>query len=1025
MNRTLNETNLNPTVPISKKLRINLLRKVAKCLILLSLASSCYVANAQQLSKEKITKIQDFLNSYAKKEQKLSIGKIKVDSTNIDYKRRWVKIFANENGSYLSFTNQSINSIYNEIKEILRDEFPKYSITLYADGLSIDKYNSSEQKEHFTNKKTTPLVSPSRNYSINKGLTNRHIALWQSHGWYFEQKLDRWEWQRARIFQTVEDLYTQSYVLPFLVPMLENAGANVLLPRERDFQKHEIIVDNDGCLDNSKFSEYGSWEIASDKGFAHKKTIYKDFENPFSDGTYKYTKSRNIKDRFSFVEWIPEIPESGKYAIYISYKSLKNSTEDARYEVHHKGGISHFSVNQKMGGGTWIYLGHFEFDKGLSDNGKVMLSSASSKTGRIITADAVKFGGGIGNIARIVGDKVTENVKSSEADIQSIKESMPIEYQYKTSTYPRYREAARYWMQWAGIPDSVYSPKQGANDYIDDYQSRGLWVNYLAGGSSVAPKKKGLKIPIDLAFAFHSDAGTTMNDSIIGTLGIYYAPKDEKFENGITKQLSHSLTDIIQTEIVNDIRAEFEPNWSRRGKWNKEYSEAKTPQVPTMLLELLSHQNFADMRYGLDPRFKFTVSRAIYKGMLKHLAQQYNQEYIVQPLPVNNMSLDFISQNDIELKWQPVVDSTETTAQPSRYIVYTRIDDGAFDLGKVVENNNFRTSIETGKRYSFKVAALNEGGKSFDSEILSIYQAPNSKGTVLIINGFDRISAPGNFNSGERAGFDSQFDNGVPYLYDASFIGKQKEFRRAIPWMDDDASGFGDSFANFETKVIVGNTFDYPDLHGKSIAAANYSYVSASNEAIENNQIELSNYKIIDYILGLQKETKIGTSPYQDQFKIFTKTMQEKIKNYCNAGGNIFVSGAYLGTDIWDNGVQNEDNKKFAQEVLKYKWRARQAATDGKIVSVSSPFGFDSEFEYYNQLNEDSYAVESPDAIEPALNNILTIFRYRENNLSMGIAYADKYKTCILAVPFESIKTKNQRNKLMLNILNFFDNNNN
>ena len=77
---------------------------------------------------------------------------------------------------------------------------------------------------------------------------NRHIALWQSHGWYYEPKLDRWEWQRARIFQTVEDLYTQSYVLPFLVPMLENAGANVLLPRERDCQTAEVIVDNDGCL---------------------------------------------------------------------------------------------------------------------------------------------------------------------------------------------------------------------------------------------------------------------------------------------------------------------------------------------------------------------------------------------------------------------------------------------------------------------------------------------------------------------------------------------------------------------------------------------------------------------------------------------------------------------------------------------------------------------------------------------------------------------------------------------------------
>ncbi len=58
--------------------------------------------------------------------------------------------------------------------------------------------------------------------------------------------------------------------------------------------------------------------------------------------------------------------------------------------------------------------------------------------------------------------------------------------------------------------------------------------------------------------------------------------------------------------------------WTRRGIWNKPYYEAKGPEVPAMLLELLSHQNFADMRYGLDPQFQFLVCRSIYKGILKY-----------------------------------------------------------------------------------------------------------------------------------------------------------------------------------------------------------------------------------------------------------------------------------------------------------------------------------------------------------------------------------------------------------------------
>lgn len=49
-------------------------------------------------------------------------------------------------------------------------------------------------------------------------------------------------WQRARVFQVNEVVYAIYYVLPYLVPMLENAGANVLLPRRQDTQTNEVIV---------------------------------------------------------------------------------------------------------------------------------------------------------------------------------------------------------------------------------------------------------------------------------------------------------------------------------------------------------------------------------------------------------------------------------------------------------------------------------------------------------------------------------------------------------------------------------------------------------------------------------------------------------------------------------------------------------------------------------------------------------------------------------------------------------------
>ena len=70
--------------------------------------------------------------------------------------------------------------------------------------------------------------------------------------------------------------------------------------------------------------------------------------------------------------------------------------------------------------------------------------------------------------------------------------------------------------------------------------------------------------------------------------------------------------------------------------WNRNYSETRLPAVPSTIVELLSHQNFADMRLGHDPKFKFTASRALYKSILQYICTQHNKEYVVQPLPVHN-----------------------------------------------------------------------------------------------------------------------------------------------------------------------------------------------------------------------------------------------------------------------------------------------------------------------------------------------------------------------------------------------------
>ncbi|WP_291125029.1 hypothetical protein [Flavobacterium sp. UBA6031] len=969
------------------------------------------------------------------------VGRVVLNSFAINEKNHKIAVKAGDKFSTIPFRPENVKRIYDAIEKILPSKYKGFALSCQVDNKNIEdlipnfyrKGNYDVQRQFQIPPLSVPLVTnKSLPYQVNKGLQNRHIALWQSHGWHYDQKLARWEWQRARVFQTVEDLYTQSYVLPFLVPMLENAGANVLLPRERDTQLNEVIVDNDSKDRTSRYREYNdrkSWKLGDSKGFANLKKFYTQGENPFTLGTYRVIPVVDDADESSRAEWMPNIPETGRYAVYVSYKTLENSSSKALYTVYHKGGKTEFAVNQTMDGGTWLYLGQFYFDKGRNNQDKVVLTNLDSEDGKVVTADAVKFGGGMGNIARAPNvEGITSDLKSSDS-LETSKDLIippgPF-YEPEISNYPRYTEGARYWLQWAGMPDSIYSKSEGKNDYTDDFQSRGFWVNYLIGGSSVDPNKEGLHVPVDLALAFHSDAGTTLNDSIIGTLGIFTiknSEKNEVFRNGVSRYASRDLTDIIQTQIVNDIRSVYAPEWTRRGLWNKSYSESRVPEVPTMLLELLSHQNFADMRYGLDPGFQFTVGRAVYKGMLKYLSSANKFDYVVQPLPVDQFSCRFAGNNKVELHWVTENDSLEPTAMADKYVLYTRIDDGGFDNGIIINSNSTTVNVQTGKIYSFKITAVNKGGESFPSEILSACRSQNQHGEVLVLNGFNRLSAPASFAlDSTYAGFLNDEDAGVPYLSNICFIGKQYEFKRNKPWVDDDAPGFGASHGNYETQVIAGNSFDYPYLHGKAIKAAGYSFVSCSEKSVLFGDVDLNQYKMVDLILGKQKQTIVGNGQKASKFKTFPLALQQIIEKYCQNDGNLMVTGSFIASDLCNADNIKQGDRLFIENVLKLKFRTSQASVSGNVKIVSSPVKYfrKMNLNYFNQPNEISYSIESPDAIEPIGEGGYTICRYSENNLSAGVTYSGDYKICAFGFPFETIQSEKDRSKMMESILSFF-----
>lgn len=1021
------------------------------CILMAFSLSVCMSPELSAQSRDEFSRCCDTLTVHLKKRtgvsgDKLSIRKVLKRGKKLDFyfdqslgDYPWheedVEWFRKEMKSCFpkKYSNWSIGEVFSKrspLKEFVTPKltyggFPTKSLNRVVDPAAREK----------------DIVRRASSIKFSKGLEHRNIALWQSHGYYYEQSLDRWEWQRACLFQTVEDMFTQSFVLPFLVPMLENAGAYVMLPRERDLNTDEYIIDNDiaeTSRGSGDFRAEGDWKM-NGPGFADTREIISDNSNPFFAGTFICAECGR-KSRSGVAPkavWRPHIKEKGEYAVYVAYRSLPESTESARYTIMHSGGTTEFLVNQRIGGGTWIYLGTFPFDKG--KDGCVILDGSAAGSKEVICADAVRFGGGMGNIAR--GKSVIKRPQKQGA------ETMRMEDRTEVSGMPRYAEGARYSLQWYGAPEMVWSQNEGNNDYGDDYMCRGTWVDWLSGGSRMNRKADGLGIPIDLSFAFHTDAGIAARDTTVGTLTIYTSASEGKTElpSGERRLTSREYADIVQSQIVADIRATYDPDWTRRGTKDRSYLESRTPTSPAMILELLSHQNFNDMKFGLDPSFRFLVSRSVYKGMLKYLSNRYGCPYAVQPLPVRSFATELDAVGDKEysvtLSWLPTEDRLEPTASPKGYILSKRTDDGAFDEG--IPLKSFKTSedgriscsvkLEKGHIYSFRVSAYNDGGKSFPSEILSVgLPKRKTSDNILIVNNFTRVAAPSYFDTSEYAGFDNRNGGGVGYVQRINYIGETYQFRKGLEWKDDDAPGFGASYTDMAASVLAGNTFDYPARHGKALMKLGYGFVSMSAEAFQRGLTEgktasenvpklAADYPILDLICGKQATTPRGTGKVSSQFAVFPEQLQEALREYTLAGGSLIVSGANIGTDISESiysDLLSDDKEEelayrkkaatFAAKVLGYKAMNSHASRSGEYRWVA-PGQRNSTGSFHNSLNPDCYSVENPDGIVPSDNRGKTVIRYKDTGISAGTAFdSGTYKCICIGFPIEAVKEEKE-----------------
>ena len=268
-------------------------------------------------------------------------------------------------------------------------------------------------------------------------------------------------------------------------------------------------------------------------------------------------------------------------------------------------------------------------------------------------------------------------------------------------------------------------------------------------------------------------------------------------------------------------------------------------------------------------------------------------------------------------------------------------------------------SLSPDEPYYIKVRAINDYGNSDYTEVLGVVSS-SSMPKVLIVNGFDRVTG-------------------------------------------------------------TNNTFDFIRQHGDAIHQSSYLFDSANNEAIISGKIILTDYSIVDWILG---EEGTATST-------FSEKEQSILKVFLKSGGRLFVSGSEIGYDLSEKG--NVPDQLFYDKFLKAEYLTDAAA--GKqgtydATGVSGTFMDDISFSFDNGSNG-TYDVDWPDGIKP-VSNAETILKFDnvdyESSGGAGVAFLGGFDgspisggLVYLSVGFETIYPDEKREEIMARILEFLD----
>jgi len=667
------------------------------------------------------------------------------------------------------------------------------------------------------------------------------------------------------------------------------------------------------------------------------------FENGVTNSGVAYRFSTATTSESAVARYTPTLPFSDFYPVYTFVIASSNRVTQT-YRIRHSGGTSEVRVNHRDVGNGWVWLGDYHFDA--AGESWLEISNASPIAGAVV-ADGVRWGGGFGDISRPGPGSI--------------------------SGYPRDEEAQRYWGEGqlgnnaVGFDSGIWD--LGGMADIDDNIGTGARIaremnQVPAGGVQVDRWKR-------VHLEFHTNA---FNGAARGQLTLIT-------DLGATTNQT-SFANILSNEVDADLLladADFEHVWVDRssptltGSYGAIATTNNSNEFDATLVELAFHDNETDAELLRDPRVRAAMARACTHGIIKFLNSLTGSQVPFAFPPDTPRDVAAVQSDDgnVLISWQPpLVDGARGDAATG-YVVYQSSNGLGFG-DPIVLGNVLSTTVSglaVGETRYFRVAASNSGGQSMPTEVLAVNRPANSDPRVLIVNGFDRL----------RRDQDPVLTFTQPPNYAGLSVNRQR-------WR-------------------LSNSFDYVIEHAQALAANQYGFSSCSNEAVANSRVDLANFDIVVWILGVEST----------EDRTFTPTEQTRVSTFLSGGGSIFVSGADLGFDL----IANTGGVTFAQDTLRVRYSTDDAGTYAVNPAGSGIFSGMASFDF-DPAGGAAYRVDRPDVLLEG-TGALGCLNYATGGIA-GVQYVGGvYNTVCLGFPFEAISDAAVRSELMRRAMEFLD----